>query len=65
MLNIKIEKEKFINHINNSHYRSEKVNWAQVFDYMEKEDKNKINYRNILKNKNFRYRIIYLNPLII
>jgi len=62
MLNIKIEKEKFINHINDSHYRSEKVNWAQVLDYMEKEDKNIINDRNILKNTNFRYHITYLNP---
>ncbi|CAH1731756.1 unnamed protein product [Aphis gossypii] len=53
MLNIKKEKEKCINHINNNHYRSEKVNWAKVFDFVEKEDKNILNDPNTFKT-NFR-----------
>jgi len=54
-LNFKIEKEKFINYINDNHYKSEKVNWTQVFDFVEKEDKNILNDPNILKNSNLRY----------
>jgi len=57
MLNIKKEKEKCINHIKNNHYRSEKVNWAKVFDFVEKEDKNILNDPNTFKT-NFRYHKI-------
>lgn len=62
MLNIKKEKEKCFDHIKNNHYRSEKVNWAKVFDFVEKEDKNILNDPNTFKI-NFRYQIIvYLDP---
>jgi len=57
-LDIKIEKEKFINHINDNHYKSEEVNWAKVFDVVEKEDKNILNDPNIFKKSNLRYHII-------
>jgi len=66
-LDIKIEKEKFINHINDNHYKSEEVNWDQVFDFVEKEDKNILNDPNIFKKSNLRYynNIICLDQLII
>jgi len=63
-LDIKTEKEKFISYINDNHYKSEKVNWTQVFDFVEKEDKNVLNDPNILKNSNLRYHN-YIRQLII
>jgi len=54
-LDIKIEQEKFINYMNNNHYKSEEVNWDQVFDFVKKEDKNILNDPNIFKKSNLRY----------
>lgn len=61
-LDIKIEREKFINYINNNHYKSEEVNWDQVFDFVKKEDKNILRDPNIFKKSNLRYHnnIIYI-----
>jgi len=39
----------------NNHYKSEEVNWDQVFDFVKKEDKNILNDPNIFKKSNFRY----------
>lgn len=54
-LDIKIEKEKFINYMNNNHYKSVKVNWDQVFDFVKKEDENILKDPNIFKKSNLRY----------
>jgi len=66
-LDIQIEKEKFINYINNNHYKSEEINWGQVFDFVKKEDKNILNDPNIFKKSNLRYHnnIICLDSQLI
>lgn len=64
-LDIKIEREKFINYINNNHYKSEEVNWDQVFDFVKKEDKNILRDPNIFKKSNLRYHDTIIYVLIV
>lgn len=53
-IQVDIEKEKLIDYINNNEYTTKKVNWAEVLDFVEMEDKDMLNDPNIFKKSNLR-----------